>query len=143
MTTTMTTTDDRRNRKRRHKRLVERIENKGPRWHSMVAFISAHEREDERKLVLTLVWLEDKQHYHLGAAEAGTVDTPQDFFDDHGHDDLGDFDSEAEAKQAAKDYLLAWLRHELPMAACDCDAIGDKAQPATRSELPLAERART
>ncbi len=120
-----TTTNEKRNAARRQKRLIERVEKRGPHWQAVVQYMSPNEREDGRKLLLSVAFVEDDQQYLVGAVETGNVDTPQDIFDDHGHQHIGYFDLEVEAKQASKDYLLAWLRGDESsmLEACACENI--------------------
>ena len=108
---------------RTYKRRIAKIREKGLHWEPMMMFAAFLEREDTRKLVLHFQWQANSQKYFVFAVEAGDVESINAVFEDHGHHDLGSFDTEQEAKKVCRDYAIKWWEQSAAIDACDCEPL--------------------
>ena len=113
-----------------------KIRKKGLRWGVTAVYIGTVMRSDGRVLTFTMSWDESEQHYIVVAVETRSkVDTVDDIFEDHAHQNLGPVGTELEAKKQSADYAADWLEKSAePAEPCDCAPIKPLIDP---EEIPF------
>jgi len=94
------------------------------RWRSLVGFMATVRRQDGRTLAISTL-SPDGTEWIAQAAETGSdPESMQAVFDDHGHADLGTFDSLTDARAECEHYALHWREGDGDVIpACECEDI--------------------
>lgn len=110
---------------RNEERRAKRREDKGLTWDVAPLWVAVEHRDsDGRALVITLGWEPSEQHFKCAAVETpADLMNAEDVFADHAHAVIGVFDEHVDAKNAATDYAVKWLRGGKVAEPCECEAI--------------------
>lgn len=96
------------------------------RWRSMVGFMARVNRKDGRTLAISTLSGDGGEWIAQAAETLADPESLQDVLDDHGHADLGVFETLEEARSECVHYALHWREGDGDaIPACECEDIGD------------------
>ena len=103
------------------------------RWHSLVGFMAKVTRKDGRTLAVSVLSPDGEEWLATAAETTSDPESMQEVFDDHGHADLGAFDSLTDARAECVHYAMHWREGDgdaIPVCECeDLATVGDPDWP--------------